>query len=809
MILQAPYGDVVSPERVEDALRANPGAKAVMAQASETSTGAAHDVRAMGLAIQATPALFLLDAITGLGTMPLDIDGWGLDVVVGGSQKAFMIPPGMAFISVSDKAWAAGASATLPKLYFNLKKEQKNARNGETTWTPNTSLVIALSEALKYIKALGMDNLIRNAQMLARGHALGGGSPGTRALCAQVAFFLGDGNPAAARDQLRRDREGVPGTFRIDYRQRAGRDEGRDLPHRPSWLLRHRRSVRGDRGARNHSGRQRRAGAIRPRRGRGAERLCGRGPGPRSRGCLMKIVLAERLADAGLRLLQQQPGWEVVVSNPREFLPHLVDADALLVANAVRVNAAVLNNAPLLRVIGRAGIGIENVDVAAATAAGVLVMNTPGGNAVSVAEHTLALMLSLARSIPQANESTKAGRWEKRRFLGSELREKTLGVIGLGSIGREVVKRAKAFEMRIVATDPYVNSKTAADAGVELVELHALYAQADYITLHTALTPESMRMLSTEAFGRMKAGVRIVNCARGELIDEDALKAALTSGKVAGAALDVFEKEPPAEGDPLLQFPGVIATPHIGGATEEAREILGVRIAEQIIEYLQNGIAVNAVNMPALTREQFRTLGPFGILAERLGSLASHVSEGNPRTVRIVYFGKIAENNTQLIRNAAVAGVVNRSLAQRANLINSMQIANDRGLAIAERHDRRAGHVDSIALEIESDAGMTMVEGAVILGKPRLLQVDGIHCEAPLEGCVTFLKNSDVPGVIGYVGGVLGANGINIGSFSLGRRDPLAEAISVIATDQEVPAGVLRELLKNPAVTAARSVRFS
>lgn len=522
----------------------------------------------------------------------------------------------------------------------------------------------------------------------------------------------------------------------------------------------------------------------------------------------MKVVLAEPLAAPGLRLLQQQPGWEVITSSPKEFMQHMPDADALIVANAVRVNSAVLDSAPLLRIVGRAGVGVENLDTAAATAAGVLVVNTPGGNAVSVAEHTLALMLSLARFIPQADASMKAGRWEKRKFLGSELREKTLGVIGLGSIGREVVKRAKAFEMRVIAADPYVSSATAADVGVELVELNSLYAQADYITLHTALTPESVRMLSNAAFARMKDGVRIVNCARGELIDQQALKAALESGKVVGAALDVFEKEPPAEDETLVRMDRVISTPNIGGSTEEAQEILGVRIAEQVVEYLQNGIAVNAVNMPALTREQFRTLGPFGALAERLGSFASHIVKGNPRTVRIIYLGRLAEHNTQLVRNAAVAGVVNRSLALRANVINAMQIAADRGLVVVERHDRRAGHIDSVLLEIETDAGITTLEGAVVLGKPRLLQVDGIHCEAPLEGHLTFLENSDVPGVIGYVGTVFGKNGINIATFSSGRRDPLAEAISVIATDNPVPDETLQELLRNPSITVARSVRF-
>ncbi len=316
----------------------------------------------------------------------------------------------------------------------------------------------------------------------------------------------------------------------------------------------------------------------------------------------MKILVAEPLAAPGLRLLEQQPGWDIVVSNPKEFQHHLADADALIVQSAVRVNQAVLEHAKRLKVIGRAGVGVDNLDLGAATAAGVLVMNTPGGNAVSVAEHALALMLSLARSIPRANASIKAGKWEKKRFVGSELREKVLGIIGLGSIGREVVKRAKAFEMRVIGFDPYVSSQSAADMGVEMVELDGLYAQSDYITLHTALTPESVRMLSADAFTRMKDGVRIVNCARGELIDQAALQAAIDAGKVGGAALDVFEREPPTPGDPFLALDQVIATPHIGGSTEEAQEILGVRIAEQVVEYLQNGIAINAVNIPSLTR---------------------------------------------------------------------------------------------------------------------------------------------------------------------------------------------------------------
>jgi D-3-phosphoglycerate dehydrogenase len=523
----------------------------------------------------------------------------------------------------------------------------------------------------------------------------------------------------------------------------------------------------------------------------------------------MRILIAESLAPGAVKLLQQQPGWEVIVSNPKEFTQHLSGADALIVRSAVTVDKAVMAAAPNLRVIGRAGVGVDNVDLPAATAAGILVMNTPGGNAVSVAEHALALMLSLARSIPNASASVKSGKWEKRKFLGTELRAKTLGVIGLGSIGREVVKRAAAFEMNIIAHDPYVHSQTAKDVGVALVDLPTLYAESDYITLHTALTPESFQLLSRDAFSKMKKGARIVNCARGELIDQAALVEALTSGQLSGAALDVFESEPPPPNDPILAIESLVATPHIGGSTEEAQETVGMRIAQQIVEYLESGAALHAVNLPALTPEQYKTLGPYGRLAERLGSFASYISTGNPKAVRLVYFGKIAELNTHLVRNAGLAGVLQRSLARKANSINAMQIAGDRGLTVAERHEKRAAHIDSVRLDLETDTGITSVEGAVVMDQPRLVQIDGTHCEATLEGNLTFVKSADVPGVIGYIGDVFGKNGVNIATFSLGRKEAGTEAISVIQTDEPIPETVLAELLKNKAVKVARPVKFN
>jgi D-3-phosphoglycerate dehydrogenase len=516
------------------------------------------------------------------------------------------------------------------------------------------------------------------------------------------------------------------------------------------------------------------------------------------------------MAQAGIELFQAQPGWNVVVSNPKEYAKHLGDCEALVVRSAVQVTPQVLKQAPKLRVIGRAGVGVDNVDLPAATAAGVLVMNTPGGNAVSVAEHTIALMLSMARFIPQASASTKSGKWEKKKFLGSELRGKTLGIIGLGSIGREVVKRARAFEMRIIAHDPYVTPQIAKDLGVELADLACLYGQSDYITVHVSLTPETDKLLNKEAFGQMKKGVRIVNCARGELVDESALKEAIESGGVAGASLDVFAKEPTDASCPLFGLEALLATPHIGGATEEAQEIVGVRIAEQMVEYLQNGIAINAVNMPALSPDQYKSAAPFIDLAERLGNFAAHLITGNPTAIRLTYFGHIADMNTSLLRNAGLAGVLNRS-ASRANVINAMQIAAERGWNVAEVHDKRSAHSDTIRLEVETESSATTVEGAVVLGKARLMHVDGIYCEAPLSGPVVYMKNLDVPGVIGHVGSVLGSNRINIANFSLGRREsgePL-EAIAVVSTDTLVPQEVLDQLMSNPAVKLARSVAIA
>jgi D-3-phosphoglycerate dehydrogenase len=365
--------------------------------------------------------------------------------------------------------------------------------------------------------------------------------------------------------------------------------------------------------------------------------------------------------------------------------------------------------------------------------------------------------------------------------------------------------------MRILAVDPFVSSQTAKDLGVELVPLDEVFAQSDYLSLHVGLTPETRGIVNAASIAKMKPHVRIINCARGELIDAAALAGALHSGAVAGAGLDVFDPEPLPADSPLLSAPNLIATPHIAGSTEEAQEIVGLRIVDQLIEYLRNGVAINGVNMPAISAEQYRSVAPFVTLAERLGAFAAQIATGNPRSLRLTYTGRVAEMNTSLVRNAALAGALNHWLTTRANVVNAMQIAAQRNLNVAEAHDVRAVHTDTLRVELETEAGVTSVSGADVLGRPRLLQVDGISCEVALSGRLLYLRNLDVPGVIGHVGTVLGRNQINIANFSLGREDKQAGpepvgAVAVVEVDSPVPDSVLAELRQNPAVRIARVV---
>src|SRR3954465_6747466 len=399
----------------------------------------------------------------------------------------------------------------------------------------------------------------------------------------------------------------------------------------------------------------------------------------------MKIIVAEKIAPAALALLREEARWTVVgPESVNGNLPEQLEgADALIVRSAVFVDAAMLARAVKLRVIGRAGVGVDNIDVEAATKRGIAVMNTPGANAVAVAEHTFALMLALARHLPQADATTRAGKWEKKALQGTELRGKTLGIVGLGRIGVEVARLGKAFGIKVLAYDPFVSQQLARDLEIELIALDPLYAASDYISLHVGLTPHTTGMINATSIAKMKKGVRLVNCARGELIDDAALVAALNSGHVAGAALDVFSQEPPKE-SPLLAAPNVIATPHIAGSTNEAQELVGVQIALQVKEYLKRSVIQNAVNVPSLSDEEYKEMHPYIDLAEKLGLFVGQLSEGNVESITVTYHGKVAEWKTALLRNAALKGALKQSI-DSVNLVNAVSVASERGIQVQEQ----------------------------------------------------------------------------------------------------------------------------
>ncbi len=546
----------------------------------------------------------------------------------------------------------------------------------------------------------------------------------------------------------------------------------------------------------------------------------------------MKSVVAEKISPSAIDILREEKRWTIVTPDQLDgrLAAEVADADALIVRSAVQADAALLEHAQKLRVIGRAGVGVDNVDLDAATRLGIAVMNTPGANAVAVAEHTMAMALAMARHLCRADSLMHAGKWEKKSLQGTELRGKLMGIIGLGRIGMEVARRARAFGMRVIAHDPFVSPEAANQAEIELAPLYKLLASADYVTLHLALTPQSAGMINAETIAKMKKGARLINCARGELVDEAALAAALREGHLAGAAIDVFGEEPP-KNSPLLNAPNVILTPHIGGSTHEAQEAVGVQIATQVREFLRRGVMQNAVNVPSVSDAEYAELQPYLNLAERMGSfVAQAAANGGLEEIALQYSGPIASGKTQLVRNAALVGVLNSVLAEKANLVNASAMAEDRGIRWRETCKAKvsggsAGSV--ITVTLKTGGAEHQVKGTVLHEiSPRLLAVDGIDVEAPLEHNLVYMRNRDVPGVIGKIGTILGEAKINIANFSLGRAEQAArgagasapasagghgtgaEAVCVVHVDSRVPDAVLQKLRAIPAVILARAIRL-
>jgi D-3-phosphoglycerate dehydrogenase len=524
----------------------------------------------------------------------------------------------------------------------------------------------------------------------------------------------------------------------------------------------------------------------------------------------LKIVVADDLPPSALDVLRAE-GWNVDARTgraPEQLATDVADAEAIVVRSATKVTAPLIQAAPKLRVIARAGTGVDNVDVPAASARGIVVMNAPGANSISVAELAIALMLALARHVPAADAAMKQGKWEKKKFLGEEVREKTLGLAGLGRIGQEVARRAASFDMRIIAHDPFISEDVAGDLGVQLVSLDDLFARSDFLSLHMPSTPTTKNIVNAERLAKAKKGLRIINTARGDLIDETALADAIESGHLGGAALDVFQREPTLE-HRLQKLPQVVATPHIAASTREGQELVGMETMAALRDFLRDGIIRNAVNFPSVSAEEFNRLRPFLDLGERLGHFIAQMNEGRVKALGVRYYGELAAGRTDMIANAVLVGLFKPMLEAGVTPVNARNVAHERGIEIIEsRSTRSRNYTSLLSVKLHTPDGERWVEGAVFERTlPRLVLLDGISVEAPLEGTMIVIRNTDQPGVIGAIGTILGRHNVNIANFALGRQADSAVGV-VIVDGPAVADAVLDEIRQVKGIREVRGVRL-
>jgi D-3-phosphoglycerate dehydrogenase len=528
-----------------------------------------------------------------------------------------------------------------------------------------------------------------------------------------------------------------------------------------------------------------------------------------------RVFVSDDVSDSGLQPLRDA-GFALEKKTgltPDALREAISECDALIVRSETKVTTELMDAAKKLRVIGRAGVGVDNIDVAAATGRGIVVMNAPDGNTITTAEHTIALLVALARSVAQANQSLKEGNWKRKQFIGVELQGKTLGIIGLGRIGRAVASRARAFGMKIVGHDPFIAPDQARDLEIEIAPLDDVFERADFLTVHTPLTVETRGIVGPAAFKKMKKGVRVINCARGGLVDEAALYAAIKSGTVAGAALDVFEQEPPPADHPLLALDEVIATPHLGASTTEAQEGVAFTVAEQVRDYLLSGALRGSVNVPAIDQKQLASLRPYLELAESLGRFQAQLVDGAVREVRMDFAGELVELDAAPVTRAFLAGLL-RDVSARVNVVNAFLIAEERGITVTSSYVRsRSDSGPAIRTRVVSDTGEQTLAGSVFAyggeaREGRITEINGFHIEAIPHGHMLVMHNRDVPGVIGRVGTILGNSGVNISRFHLGRRERGGEAMAVIEIDARVGKEVVDELRNFEAIISARQIEL-
>lgn len=527
----------------------------------------------------------------------------------------------------------------------------------------------------------------------------------------------------------------------------------------------------------------------------------------------MKILVTDSLAPQGLEVLRRAAGFEVDLRlglKPEETKKVIGPYHGWVIRSGTKITADMIEAADNLKVIGRAGIGVDNVDVEAASRKGIVVMNTPGGNNVTTAEHTISLMLALARHIPQAVASLKSGQWERDKFVGMELCNKTLGIIGLGNVGRIVAERALGLRMKVLAHDPFVPPENAARLGVEMASLDEIYEKSDFITVHVPLTSETRGLINRKAFAKMKRGVRVINCARGGIVDEKDLAEALREGKVGGAALDVFVEEPPPPDHPLIKMDQVVTTPHLGASTDEAQLNVAIAVAEQIVDFLTRGVIRYAVNVPSVSAELLNTLRPYLNLGEKLGSLQVQMLSNLPRQVTIEYSGVVTQYDVSALTLAVLKGILTPVMESSVNYVNAPVVARERGIKVVESKSSRAtDFASSITVRAKTRDREIEVEGAIFgNNNPRIVKINNFYLEAVPEGYILILHNRDVPGVVGAIGTLLGEKGINIAGLELGREKVGGMAISLIHVDDSVPKETLEALRALPHIVGADLVKL-
>lgn len=525
-----------------------------------------------------------------------------------------------------------------------------------------------------------------------------------------------------------------------------------------------------------------------------------------------RVLVSDALSETAVAIFKRNGvdvDYRPEIGRDKDKLQQIIgDYDGLAIRSATKVTDKLIGAAHRLRVIGRAGIGVDNVDIAAASRKGIIVMNTPFGNSITTAEHAIALLLAVARQIPAADASTQAGKWEKSKFMGVEVTGKVLGVIGCGNIGSNVATRGRGLRMKVICYDPFLGQERADELGVEKVELDALLARSDFITLHVPLTDKTRNIIDAKAIARMKDGVRIINCARGGLVVEDDLAEAIRAGKVAGAGFDVFEVEP-ATASPLFGLPNVVCTPHLGASTTEAQENVALQIAEQMSDYLINGAVANALNMPSISADEAPRLMPFVKLAQHLGAFAGQVTETPIQRVEIIYDGAVAEMNTKALTSAAIAGLI-KSQVDDVNMVSAPIMAKERGIHVSETTQDKSGVFDSyIKLVVTTERQTRSVAGTVFSdGKPRFIQIKGINLDAEIGHHMIYTTNDDVPGVIGELGTRLGRAGVNIANFQLGRDRPGGDAIALLYVDSPPAQAVLDDLVASGLFKQAKPLVF-